>query len=107
VTIGPAITTSAPGTIVGGGAITTGQSVHATNTSSSAAQEAGLVATFDGGRTWKLVYPAPATTNWVDVGFTNVLQGVAVGVTQAGANTLVMTHDGGHTWAPVDFAAAP
>lgn len=58
-----------------------------------------LLATFDGGATWKLVYhpSAPATCGYV--GFTTPDQGVAIEYPSA----LLMTFDRGLTWAPVTF----
>ncbi len=91
--VGPWITTSNPDTVVAGG-----------YEALPAGDLAELVATFDGGRSWQTVYKSTTVTNWVDVGFTNLLQGVAVGVGPSGS-TLLMTRDGGHTWAPVDFGA--
>ena len=91
------ITTSGPSTVVAGAGPAP---------SAGGAGQAALVATFDGGRSWQAVYSSGAISSWVDVGFTNVQQGVAVGVGQSGT-TLLMTRDGGHTWAPVDFQAQP
>jgi hypothetical protein len=65
----------------------------------SPAGEGTLMATFDSGRQWAVVYGAPASGGWQYVGFTTAEQGVAIG--QSG--TLVMTYDGGHEWTPVQF----
>lgn len=69
------------------------------------ATSAGLIATFDGGQTWRPVYGLPSSGPEVGadfVGFTTATQGVAV-LAAAGGTTMVMTRDGGHTWQPVDF----
>jgi hypothetical protein len=104
--VGGPMTTSGPSTIVAG-AYATGSGVHAASGSATAATASGsvLVATFDGGKTWQSVFRAPGVTNWTDVGFTNPDQGVAVGITASGSSTLLMTRDGGHTWAPVNLSA--
>jgi photosystem II stability/assembly factor-like uncharacterized protein len=57
----------------------------------------GIAGTFDGGTTWQLIYPA--RTGITLVGFTTPQQGIAVLDTGA----LLMTRDGGHTWAVVPF----
>jgi photosystem II stability/assembly factor-like uncharacterized protein len=58
----------------------------------------GLFATFNGGRTWQTVVK-PSKSTFADLGFTTPTQGVAV----TSGGTLLMTRDGGHTWAPVTF----
>jgi hypothetical protein len=63
-----------------------------------------LVATFDGTATWSTVFKGNPTLGWNDLGFTTPTQGVAIETGQSGA--LLMTHDGGHTWAPVPFTQA-
>jgi hypothetical protein len=74
---------SAPDTIVGTG-------------------NAGLVATFDGGKTWSTVLPlSGASVSFL--GFTTSSQGVAIEVQANGLPALLMTHDGGHTWPAVSF----
>jgi photosystem II stability/assembly factor-like uncharacterized protein len=66
-----------------------------------------LVATFDGTATWGTVFKGSQTLGWTDLGFTSPTQGVAV---ESDANltgaSLLMTRDGGHTWAPVPFTQA-
>ncbi len=57
-----------------------------------------IIATFDGGRSWQTVYHVPSTL----VGFTTPSQGVAITDTNTPPQ-LVMTRDGGHTWAVVAF----
>jgi photosystem II stability/assembly factor-like uncharacterized protein len=66
-----------------------------------------LVATFDGAATWTTVFSGTPTQSWNDLGFTSPSQGVAVRIGQGTqAAVLLMTHDGGHTWAPVPFTEA-
>jgi photosystem II stability/assembly factor-like uncharacterized protein len=62
------------------------------------ADTSGLVGTFDGGRTWTTQY---ADYQFSFVGFTTATQGVAVAWKPF--EELLMTRDGGHTWAPVGF----
>jgi photosystem II stability/assembly factor-like uncharacterized protein len=66
-----------------------------------------LVATFDRTATWSTVLKVDPTLGWNDLGFTTPTQGVVV---EVGANltgsSLLMTRDGGHTWAPVPFTPA-
>ena len=62
----------------------------------------GLLATFDGAATWAQVFSAPQALDWADLGFTSPAQGVAIQIGQAPEpGRLLMTHDGGHTGAPV------
>jgi photosystem II stability/assembly factor-like uncharacterized protein len=58
-----------------------------------------LVATFNGGGSWSTVYAGAANTAIAYAGFTTPNQGVAI----TGPGTLLMTYDGGHTWAAVDI----
>jgi photosystem II stability/assembly factor-like uncharacterized protein len=61
-----------------------------------------LDSTFDGGRTWQLVYKTLGTVDFV--GFTTAAQGVAIASASAsGPSEMLMTFDGGHNWAPVKF----
>lgn len=60
----------------------------------------GLVATFDGGHTWKTVYSASGGQVRV-VGFTTATQGVAIVTGDTNISTLLMTRDAGATWNPV------
>jgi photosystem II stability/assembly factor-like uncharacterized protein len=64
----------------------------------------GLVASFDLGRTWSTVFGATASTEVgtiSELGFTTADQGVAIVGGTDGPLRLLMTRDGGHTWAPV------
>lgn len=63
----------------------------------------GLGASFDGGRTWKTVYSASPGQVRV-LGFTTASQGFAIVTGGTDASTLLMTHDGGATWASVDLS---
>jgi photosystem II stability/assembly factor-like uncharacterized protein len=65
----------------------------------------GLVATFDGGRTWRTVYSTAAGREVRFVGFTTATQGVAIVTGGAGISTLLMTRDGGAVWSPVTLSA--
>lgn len=69
-----------------------------------------LYGTFDGGRTWSTVEQDTSSGGapWRDLGFTNTSQGVVIeglkpGVAGLPPNRLLMTRDGGHSWAPVTF----
>ena len=69
-----------------------------------------LYGTFDGGGSWSTVYEDTSSGGapWRDLGFTNASQGVVVeGLTPGTAglppNRLLMTRDGGHSWAAVSF----
>ena len=74
------------------------------------ANASDILATFDGGSTWTTVYMGPASQGIDYLGFTTTTQGVAIelespicsnsGCTSP-AGSLLMTHDGGHEWAPV------
>jgi photosystem II stability/assembly factor-like uncharacterized protein len=74
------------------------------------ANASDILATFDGGSTWTTVYIGPASQGIDYLGFTTTTQGVAIelespicsnsGCTSP-AGSLLMTHDGGHEWAPV------
>ncbi|MCA1841717.1 MAG: hypothetical protein LC792_00740 [Actinobacteria bacterium] len=57
-----------------------------------------LLRTADGGRTWRTVH-RDAQGGWLELGFTSPRQGVAV--SDATPGRLLMTFDGGQTWAPV------
>ncbi|HXX61777.1 MAG TPA: hypothetical protein VEI48_10890 [Candidatus Sulfotelmatobacter sp.] len=65
-----------------------------------------LIASFDGGRTWKTVVK-PGLVTFTDLGFTTQTQGVVVVSTGLGMSYLLMTRDGGHTWVAVTFSCAP
>jgi photosystem II stability/assembly factor-like uncharacterized protein len=69
-----------------------------------------LYGTFDAGRSWSTVYQdtSGGGAPWRDLGFTDPSQGVVVEGLQPGTaglppNRLLMTRDGGHTWATVTF----
>ncbi|HWD08060.1 MAG TPA: hypothetical protein VHA57_03090, partial [Actinomycetota bacterium] len=65
-----------------------------------------LVASFNDGATWETVYqPLAGGSGFTDLGFTTAAQGVAVEVANGPLGTLLMTHDGGHTWTPVTFGS--
>lgn len=69
-----------------------------------AATDGGLLATFDGGQTWQNVYPTTLSQQITFVGFTETNQAVAVvRQTDGSSTTMLMSHDGGHTWSPVQF----
>jgi hypothetical protein len=63
------------------------------------AGSSGIIATFDGGKSWETVSGAAGITY---LGFTTATQGVAI---SQGTNSsgLLMTHDGGHTWVSTTF----
>jgi hypothetical protein len=63
---------------------------------------AALLASFDGGRTWSRELSAE-TVSFSDLGFTTPTQGIVVTTSASGTGRLLMTHDAGLTWAPVDF----
>ncbi len=62
------------------------------------AGDSGITATFDGGKSWQRVSSVAGITY---LGFTTATQGVAIAETPRGSSALLMTHDGGHTWAEV------
>ena len=68
-----------------------------------------LYATFDGGSTWATVYQDTSGRPWRDIGFTSATQGVAVegavifGQSGLPPNQMLVTVDGGHTWAATRF----
>ena len=56
--------------------------------------------TFDGGSTWTGVYSAGGAISYL--GFTTSSQGVAIQTAGSSSlGSLLMTTDGGHSWAPV------
>ena len=59
-----------------------------------------VIASFDGGHTWRTVVSQTGTVN--DLGFTTKTQGVLI-ATSGSTSRLLMTRDGGHTWAAVTF----
>jgi len=56
-----------------------------------------VIASFDGGLKWTVVYRAQA----LFLGFTSPSQGVAIVRSANATNTMIMSFDGGHHWAPV------
>lgn len=58
-----------------------------------------LIASFDGGRHWAVVYRGELSY----LGFTSPLQGVGIVQSTSATTTMIMTFDGGHHWAPVTF----
>jgi hypothetical protein len=81
-----------------------GSSTLASPTTSVAAAGCGgeIVATFNGGGSWGTVFTGAGNTSISYVGFTTSTQGVAVEASlTSSTGPLLMTHDGGHTWAAV------
>ncbi len=68
------------------------------------ATDSGIMATFDGGKSWQNVSTEGGITY---LGFTTASQGVAISQHAAGSSeprmTMLMTRDGGRTWAPTTF----
>jgi photosystem II stability/assembly factor-like uncharacterized protein len=67
----------------------------------------GLVASFDLGKTWSTVFGgsvSSAAAQIAELGFTTTDQGVALASATDGPLRLLMTRDGGHTWAAVTIA---
>jgi hypothetical protein len=63
---------------------------------------AGIVTTFNGGGSWGTVYTGGSGTTIAYVGFTTTTQGVAIATaTGSAAGALLMTRNGGESWAPV------
>jgi hypothetical protein len=58
-----------------------------------------LTASFDGGIHWTNVFRGQLFF----LGFTSATQGVGLVRSSKGANTMIMTFDGGHHWSPVTF----
>jgi hypothetical protein len=56
-----------------------------------------VIASFDGGVKWTVVYRGPA----LFLGFTSPSQGVAIMRSTNATNTMIMSFDGGHHWALV------
>ncbi len=72
----------------------------ASPTASVAAAGCGeeIVSTFDGGGSWATVFTGSGNISYL--GFTTPTQGVAIDVpVTSSTGLLLMTHDGGHTWA--------
>ena len=62
---------------------------------------AGIVATFNGGGSWATVYAGGSGTTIAYVGFTTPTQGVAIATAGSAAGSLLMTRNGGESWALV------
>jgi photosystem II stability/assembly factor-like uncharacterized protein len=61
-----------------------------------------ILTSFDGGSTWGTPYAGAGSTSIDYVGFTTSTQGVAIEASPTSSTgLLVMTRDGGHTWAAV------
>jgi len=58
-----------------------------------------LIASFDGGVRWRVVYYGRLSY----LGFTSAAQGVALVQGANGNNSMIMTYDGGRRWVPVSF----
>jgi len=58
-----------------------------------------LLGSFDGGRTWTVVYHGALSY----LGFTSPLQGVGIVQLTSTTTKMIMTFDGGHSWATVSF----
>ncbi len=81
-----------------------GSSVLSSPTTSVAAAGCGgeIVASFNGGGSWATVFTGSGNTSISYIGFTTPTQGVAIEASLTdSAGPLLMTHDGGHTWAAV------
>ncbi|HEY6538322.1 MAG TPA: hypothetical protein VI138_04685 [Candidatus Dormibacteraeota bacterium] len=61
-----------------------------------------ILASFDGGGSWSTVFSGSKPITYL--GFTTPSQGVAISSPYQGApGSLLMTHDGGHSWAAIAF----
>jgi photosystem II stability/assembly factor-like uncharacterized protein len=60
-----------------------------------------VIGSFDGGHSWTTVL-RPGSATFTDLGFTTQTQGVLI-TTVGATSRLLMTRDGGHTWAAVAF----
>jgi hypothetical protein len=58
-----------------------------------------LIASFDGGVRWRVVYHG----RFSYLGFTSAAQGVALVQGANGTDAMIMTYDGGRQWVPVSF----
>lgn len=67
--------------------------------SSSTAGANQLLATFNGGRHWSVVFRG----NAFYLGFTSAAQGVGLVQSPSGSSSMIMTFDGGHHWSRVNF----
>jgi photosystem II stability/assembly factor-like uncharacterized protein len=61
-----------------------------------------LSASLDSGRTWQTVLRVSTVTNWTDLGFTTLTQGVVIGSEPTGP-VFYMTRDGGAVWTAIKF----
>jgi photosystem II stability/assembly factor-like uncharacterized protein len=74
---------------------------------SSDGETAAIRASFDGAKTWSVVYRAPKFTHLFELGFTTATQGIAIASSSDGATgELIMTTDGGHHWRVVPFRSS-
>ena len=90
---GNLVATPAPATIV-----------VSVSTSAGTGPSAGaLSASFNGGHTWQTVYQGAPSARFTYLGFTTLTQGVAIESLSSGSLLLLMTRDGGHSWAPVSW----
>jgi hypothetical protein len=83
-----------------------GSSALASPTTSVAAAGCGgeIVATFNGGGSWGTVFTGSGNTSISYIGFTTFSQGVAIEASlTSSTGLLMMTRDGGHTWAAVSI----
>jgi photosystem II stability/assembly factor-like uncharacterized protein len=89
--------TEAPSVVPTGGGSVEGIATLVPGTIAEATS-GSLYLSSDGGSSWVQTSPGQDSM-WVDLGFTTPAQGVVV----HSGSALLMTHDGGHTWAPVTF----
>lgn len=82
--VGPDIATSRSGTVL---------------ITQNASQNRNLLASFDAGRHWSVVYIGYVAF----VHFVDANEGFALAQRSRGPNRLIMTFDGGHNWLPVAF----
>ncbi len=71
---------------------------------SQADGSAALIGTFNAAASWTAVTTLAGTGTFSELGFTTDAQGVAIGRPTGAASRLLMTRDGGRTWAAVGFA---
>ncbi|HZU72930.1 MAG TPA: hypothetical protein VE990_09190 [Acidimicrobiales bacterium] len=76
---------------------------------SAASGASWLYASFDGGASWSTVFTDSGSGGmpWYDLGFTTASVGEVIegdpGVRGLPSSRMLVTHDGGHTWAPQTF----
>ena len=71
---------------------------------SQADGSAALIGRFSSGGSWTAVATLAGSGAFSELGFTTNAQGVAIAQAADGTSRLLMTRDGGRTWAPVGFA---